>query len=153
MKILLLPLALLLGYVAKPTAPIQLKGYFNCRAALLDSGDALASFARTQRDCRNGEVVLAFEKRISKRDEKAVFEITDTVHVHTSNPARYLALTTCTTNAGKPRHYFVLFKADATSKKYLRNIARVWGLNAQNQLVAVPVTTIKCLNDDYAEDL
>ena len=149
MKMLLLPLALLLGYGANPPAPIQLKGYFCCQGSLLEeTGDAMSCYARTQRDCRNGTVILAFEKRRSPRNEKAVFEITDTVHVKTAVPARCLALTTCTTGPGKPRHYFVLFASDTNNKKCLPHIRRAWGVNAQNHLIAVPVATIKCLNED-----
>ncbi|MCI1187018.1 hypothetical protein MON38_06275 [Hymenobacter sp. DH14] len=153
MKILLLPLALLLGYAAPKPPRIQLKGYFSCQSSLIAStGDALTCYARTQRECRNGEVVLAFEKRLGKRDAKAVFGIVDTIHVRTATPGRYLTITSCTTAGGQPRQYFVLFRSDAASKEYLGSIIRVWGVNAQNQLVTVPVKNIKCLNDDYGAD-
>ena len=154
MKILLRPLALLLCHRAPGPPPIVLKGYWACESALLeDTGDALVCYASAQRACRHGQVILAFEKRVSKRDEKPVFEILDTVHVRTAGPNNELAITRCTATNGKARLYFVLFNnTSPNSSKTLRNIKRLWGVSARNQLVAVPGKAIKCLNSDFGAD-
>lgn len=153
MKLLLLPLALLLGHPTPNPPKITLKGYFACQSHLIEAtGDALITYARTQRDCRNGEVILAFEKNLSKRNERAVFEIVDTVHIKTTAASNTLYITSCTAANGKTQQYFVLANHTADNPKQLRSIRRVWGVNAQNQLVPVPAKTIKCLNPDYGAD-
>ncbi|GAB3590470.1 hypothetical protein [Hymenobacter daeguensis] len=153
MKLLLLPLAFLLHCFAPRPPRIDLSGYVVCQSAMMEASfDRLTTYARTQHDCRNGEVVLAFEKRLSKPTEKAEFEIADTVHVRMSAARQILHITTCKGSAGKPRLYFVLATDTPDNPRYLRRIRRAWGLNAQHQLVPVPIKTIECLNPDYGAD-
>ena len=149
MYTLLLPLLFLFGYFAPSPAPIELKGYFNCRSSLVEeTGDGMTCYARTQRDCRNGTVVLAFEKR-RHRNLRNGFEIVDTVHVQAAEPHRAVEITRCTA-AGQSRQYFVLFDAALSgAHPYLSHLMRVWGVNAQNRLVSVPAKTLQCLNEDY----
>ncbi|WBA44001.1 hypothetical protein [Hymenobacter canadensis] len=133
---------------------IVLPGYFSCQGALLEeSGNSLACYAKTQAECRNGQLVLAFEKRLSARTDRARFEIIDTVHVRTAVPGREVHITYCSTATGKPRQYFVLYKwVPAADKRYLPYPRRAWGVNAQGQLVEVSVKSLRCLNNDYGAD-
>lgn len=151
MKLLVLPLALLLGYAPRKAPTIELKGYFACRQSLLvPTGNAFVCYASAQRSCQNGTVVLAYEKLLSNPTKHARFAIIDTVKLQVSYPNHDLAITTCTGTTGKPTQYFVLFKADGLGEKYLRHVQRVWGVSAQGRLVEVPVNTLKCLNQDTA---
>jgi len=140
----------LFSYFTSLAPGIELTGYFSCAGSLLEeTGDALSIYARTQRTCNKGEVILAAEKRLSSRAQKAVFTITDTLHLHLSANMQ-LAIARCTTTSGKTHQYFVLSRGTtASERQYLSNIKRVWGVNAQHRLVPVPVKTVKCLNNDY----
>ena len=133
---------------------IVLPGYFSCQGALLqESGNALACYAKTQAECRNGQLVLAFEKRLSARTARARFEIVDTVRVRTAVPGRRMDITYCSTATGKPQQYFVMYKwVPAADKRYLPHPRRAWGANTQGQLVEVPVKSLRCLNSDYGAD-
>ena len=146
----LLPLFFLSSGAPRPPR-IVLPGYFTCQSVLLEeSGNALVCYAKTQRACRNGPLVLAFEKRMSPRTDRTRFEIVDTVRVTTAVPARELAITFCSTATGKPRQYFVLYKwVPAANKRHLPHPRRAWEVNAQGRLVEVPVKTLRCLNNDY----
>ncbi len=148
MKILVLLLAFLIEYPATKAPIIELKGYFSCRESILmpNENAAFACYAPTQRNCQNGTVIMAYEKRVS---QKARFAIIDTVQLTIRYPNNSLSISSCIDAKGKPKQYFVLCKDDALGKKYLRNVLRVWGVNAQGQLVEVPVQTLKCLNDDF----
>lgn len=150
----MLPLAFLLGCSAQSAPGIGLKGYFACQAALDEkTGDALACYARTQSGCRNGQVVLAFEKRLSRRDAKAVYQIVDTVHMSAAGPNEEVTLARCTAADGEIHPYFVVFKPNAApGQKYPANIRHVWGVSAQHKLVEMPLKTLRCLNDDFGAD-
>lgn len=154
MRLLFLPLIFLLGSSAPRPPRIVLAGYFACRSSLLEeSGNALVCYAKTQDACRNGTLILAFEKRVSSANDRPRYEIIDTVHVTTAVPSREADITYCSTASGKRRQHFVLFKwVPAPEKQYLPHIRRAWGVNAQNHLVEVPVRTIQCLNNDYGAD-
>jgi len=144
MKALLLSLALLTGYVPGKPAPIELKGYASCRASLDEAtGGVLTCFAATRLTCRQGTVILAYQK-------KPQGAIVDTVHVQAAGDNRWVSIARCTGADGKPREYFLLFKKiDPSEAHYLQHVLRVWGVSAQGQLVEVPAKTVKCLNDDY----
>jgi hypothetical protein len=150
MKLLLLPLAVWLSHSAVPAPPIELKGYFVCQSSLLlpQQKAALACYAQSQRTCQNGTVILAYEKLLPGSTSQPLHQIADTVQLQVT-PRQYLTIASCTNAQGKPTQYFVLCKADALGKKHLRNVLRVWGLNAQEQLVEVPAKTVTCLNDDF----
>jgi hypothetical protein len=152
MKMLVLPLALLLGYppVKAPTPVIKLTSYFACTQSMLVPGkDAFCVYAPTQRECQNGTVVLAYEKWTGKAEHELRYRIADTVQVSISATKNYLTIADCPNAMGKSKQYFVLCKHDALGGKYLRSILHVWGLNAQGQLVEFPLKTIKCLNDNF----
>jgi hypothetical protein len=144
MKTLLLSFALLVGYAPPKPAPIDLKGYFTCRASLDEqTGGVLTCYAATQLTCQQGTIVLAYQKSRTSA-------IVDTVHVKAAGDSRWVSTASCTVTGGKPRQYFVLFKnTDPSEAQYLHHILRVWGVGAQGKLVEVPAKTIKCLNDDY----
>ena len=152
MKLLLLLLPLWLSHSPVPVPAIELKGYFACRASLLlpqpKQKAALACYARTQRNCQNGTVILAYEKLLPGSASQPLHQIADTVQLQVT-PTQYLTIARCTNVQGKATQYFVLCKADALGKKHLRYVLRVWGLNAQEQLVEVPAKTVTCLNDDF----
>ena len=152
MKLCALLLALSLGYASLSSKPaIELPGYFSCRASLLtpDENAALACYAPTQRGCQQGKVVLAYERRLGPPSAKQPFTVVDTVQLTVRYQKTSLAIANCTAGADRPHQYFVLSKYDALGQKYLRNVLRVWGVNAQGRLVEVPVKTIRCLNDDF----
>jgi hypothetical protein len=151
MKLYLLPLALGLGYSPPTTPVIELPGYFSCRASLLTTNQnaAFACYASTQQDCQKGAVILAYETRVGSLAGKGVFTIVDTVRLTLRYPNNNLSISSCAAGAGPPRQYFVLCKDDALGKKYLRNVLRIWGVNAQGKLVELPVKTLRCLNDDF----
>lgn len=151
--LLLLPLFFFSSGAPRPPR-IALPGYFSCRSALvLASGNALACYAKTQAECRNGQLVLAFEKRVSARTDRPRFEIVDTVRVTTAAPGREIDVTYCSMATGKPQQYFVLYKrVPAADKRNLPYVRRAWGVNAQDHLVEVPVKTLRCLNNDYGAD-
>jgi hypothetical protein len=153
MRLLLLPLLFLLGSSAPPPR-IVLPGYFACRSSLLEeSGHALVCYAKTQQECRNGSLILAFEKRVSSPPDRARYEIVDTVRVTTAVSSREVDITYCSTVSGKRRQYFVLFKGvPAAQNQYLPQLRRAWSVNAQDHLVEVPVRTLQCLNNDYGAD-
>lgn len=153
MRLLLLPMLLLLGS-SPPPPRIVLPGYFACRSSLLEeSGYALVCYAKTQQECRNGTLILAFEKRVSSPHARPRYEIVDTVRVTTAVPSREADITYCSTLSGKRRQYFVLFKREpAAEKQYLPLVRRAWSVNAQDHLVEVPVRTLRCLNNDYGAD-
>ncbi|OWP61542.1 hypothetical protein CDA63_18945 [Hymenobacter amundsenii] len=147
---LLLPLFFLTS--GTPRSPrIVLPGYFTCRGALmLESGNGLSCYAKTQAACQNGQLVLAFERRLSPRTARARFEIADTVHLRVAAPQRQVDITYCSAATGKPRQYFVLYKrVPAAEKRYLPYPLRAWGVSAQGHLVEVPVKSLRCLNNDY----
>lgn len=152
MNLLLLPLTLWLGNLVVPAPPIELKGYFTCRASLLlpqaSQKAALACYAKTQRHCQDGTVILAYEKRLAGSTSRPQYQIADTVQLQVA-PTQYLTIARCTTGQRKPTQYFVLCQADALGHKYLRQVLRVWGVNAQGQLVEVPAKTVQCLNADF----
>jgi hypothetical protein len=151
--LLLLPLFLFSSGTPRPPR-IALPGYFCCRSALLSaSGNALACYAKTQAACRNGPLVLAFEQRLSARPDRPRVAIVDTVRVTTAAPAREIDITYCLMATGKPQPYFVLYqRVPAADKRYLPSPRRAWGVNAQGNLVEVPVKTLRCLNNDYGAD-
>lgn len=149
---LLFPLASLLLSYAPPKAPaIELTGYFACRGRLLmpNENAAFTCYAPAQRTCQNGVVIMAYERRVNKPAEKTRFAIVDTLQVALHYPNNQLTIANCRDGKGQPKHYFVLCKQDALGQKYLRNVLRVWGVNAQGHLVEVPVKTLRCLNDDF----
>lgn len=153
MKIYLLLFTCVLLCSSQTSPAITLKGFFRCQESLLEaSGDGLVCYAATQGNCQNGMVILAHEKRRGRLNGKLVYEITDTVHVHTSYPNNDLSITRCTNAAGGSRQYFVLFKWDASGKEYLGNVKRAWAYTAQGQLVEVRAKSIKCLNQDFGAD-
>jgi len=148
---LLLLLALLLGPPA-PVAPIiRLEGYFSCQGGLLtpQGNAAFACYARTQHDCQNGTVILAYERRVSTPAEKTRFAIVDTVRLKIHYPTNSLSIGSCTDATGKLRKYFVLCGQDNLGEKYLRHVLRVWGVDAQGHLVELPIKKLNCLNDDF----
>jgi hypothetical protein len=153
MKLFLLPLALWLSSPPVKAPLIELKGYFACLGSLLlpAGNTSLACYASTQRSCRNGVLVLAYEKRVNKSTEKTRFAIVDTVRLHVSAPRHEVMITSCSGASGKTSQYFVLFQADESGSKYLHAVQRVWGVSAQGQLVEVPAKTLKCLNQDTAD--
>lgn len=130
---------------------IVLPGYFSCQGTLLEkSGHALTYYAKTQAECRTGQLVLAFEKRLSARTDRTRFKIVDTVHVRAAVPGHEVDITYCSMATGKPRQYFVLYRrVPAADKRYLPYPRRAWGVNAQGQLVEVSVKSLRCLNNDY----
>lgn len=148
----LLPLCLLGSRAPRP-ARILLPGYFSCQSALLEeSGHALACYAKTQQQCRNGHLVLSFEKRVPARTARIQWAIVDTVHITTAGPGCALTISYCASPTGKPRQYFVLYKWASADKRYLSEPRRAWGVNAQDHLVEVPVKNLRCLNNDYGAD-
>ncbi|MBF9238068.1 hypothetical protein I2I05_11745 [Hymenobacter sp. BT683] len=154
MRVLLLLPFCFLTFGARRPPRLVLPGYFACRSALLeDSGNALACYAQTQQQCRNGQLVLAFEQRLTARTERARFAIVDTVRVTTAAPRREVDITYCAAATGKPQLYFVLYQgAPAAPKRYLPFPLRAWGVNAQGHLVEVPVKSLRCLNNDYGAE-
>lgn len=150
MNLFLLPLALGLG--SPPNKPaITLPGYFSCQSSLLTATQnaVFACYAPTQRGCQEGPVILAYEKRGGSATGKGPFTIVDTVRLTLRSPLNNLTISSCAAGPGPQRQYFVLCKQDALGKKYLRNVVRIWGLNAQGKLVELPIKTLKCLNDDF----
>ena len=153
-RLLLLPLIFLVSSGTPRPPRILLTGYFACRSSLLgETGNALVCYAKTQGECRNGTLVLAFEKRVPSPNSQIHYEIVDTAHVTTAVPGREVDITYCSTARDRPRQYFVLFKWTAASgKQHLSNLQRAWGVNAQDRLVKVPVKALQCLNNDYGAD-
>jgi hypothetical protein len=151
MKLYLLPLALGLGHTPPTKPAIKLPGYFSCQASLLTANQnaAFACYAPTQQGCQKGPVILAYETRISSPSGKGTFTIVDTVRLTLRYPNNNLSISNCATGTGPQRQYFVLCKDDALGKKYLRNVLRIWGLNAQGKLIELPIKALRCLNDDF----
>jgi hypothetical protein len=153
MKLLALSLVLLAGHTAPiaPTSFIELKGYFACmQSSLVPGENALSCYAPTQCYCQNGAVILAYEKHVTPSSPLLPrYLIADTVRLTLRYPNNNISISNCTNVNGQTKQYFVLCKYDAFGKKYLRNVLRVWGVNAQGHLVEVPLKTLKCLNDDY----
>ena len=151
MKLYLLPLALVLGNYPPTKQAIVLPGYFSCQASLLTQNQkaAFACYAPTQLGCQKGEVILAYETRGGSSVGAGPFTIVDTVRIRLRYPNNNLSISRCAAGAGAPRQYFVLCKDDALGKKYLRNVLRIWGVNAQGKLVELPIKTLRCLNDDF----
>jgi hypothetical protein len=129
---------------------IELKGHFSCMSSLLlpQQKAALTCYAQTQRNCQNGTVILAYEKFRTLPSVLPQPQIVDTVQLQVT-PRQYLTIANCTTTPGKATQYFVLCTQDTLGKKHLRNVLRVWGVNAQEKLVEVPVKAVTCLNDDF----
>jgi hypothetical protein len=149
MKLLLLPSVLWVSQAAVKPPAIELKGYFTCQSSLLpERKAAFTCYAQTQRHCQQGTVILAYETFRTLPSVVPQPQIRDTVHLQV-RPTHYLKIATCTTPQGKTTQYFVLGKPDASDNKHLRHVLRVWGVNAQEQLVEVPVKTVRCLNDDF----
>jgi hypothetical protein len=151
MNLLLLPVALWLSLAAVKTPVIELKGhFFSCQSSLLlpQRKAALTCYAQARRTCQNGSVVLAYEKFRTLPSVLPQPQIVDTVQLQLT-PKHFLTIATCTTTQGKTTQYFVLCKSDALDKKQLRNVLRVWGVNAKEQLVEVPAKTVRCLNDGF----
>jgi len=84
---------------------------------MVSSKDVLTTYAPNQRGCTNGTVVLAYEKRVSKLDEKALYRVVDTVHVTVRDPSSSLFITNCTGPTNKLATYFVVVGKDALKKK------------------------------------
>jgi hypothetical protein len=150
MNLLFLPFALWLSQTATKAPPIELKGYFTCQSSMLlpQQKAALTCYAQTQRKCQNGILILAYEKFRTLPAVLPQPQIVDTVQLQVSL-RHYLTIAICTTRQGKTTQYFVLCKQDALGQKHLRHVLRVWGVNAQEQLVEVPAKTVTCLNDDF----
>lgn len=151
MKLYLLPLALGLGQSPPTKSVIVLPGYFSCQGSLLtpNQNAAFTCYAPTQRGCQKGAVILAYETRVGSPTGKGSFTIADTIRLTLRYPNNNLSISSCAAGTGPPRQYFVLCKDDALGKKYLRNVLRIWGVNAQGKLVELPVKTLRCLNDDF----
>lgn len=154
MNLLFLPLTCLLGIASPPAkAPvITLPGYSACQqASLVPEKSILSCYTLQPGNCQSGKVVLAYEKRSSPAKESPRYQIADTVQLQLDAAKNYLTTAMRATTAGKAtdRRYFVLCQKDALGEKYLRNLLRVWEVNAQGKLVEVPVTTLKFLNDDF----
>lgn len=153
MKNILLPVLVLLagGFAATPP-PIALKGYFACAGAVVEGTDkALSCYALTQRSCRNGTVVLAYEQLISKAKGRPTYRIVDTVNVQVNSAKQALEVTTCVDPSGKRRSYFVLISLKQPGE-YLRGIQRAWTYSAKDELTEVPLKMVKCINNDYGAD-
>jgi hypothetical protein len=110
MKLLFLPLSLSLSYppARVPAPTIKLKGNFACSQSVLVPGkDILSWYAPTQRECQNGAVVLAYEKRLSRASQEPRYEITGTMQVKLSSAKNFLMIAGCTNATGKSKQYFV----------------------------------------------
>ena len=150
MNLLFLPFALWLSHPATTAPAIKLTGYFTCQSSLLlpPQKAALTCYAQTQRTCQKGTVILAYEKFRTLPSVLPQPQVVDTVQLQVTS-RHYLTIATCTTTKGKTTQYFVLCKQDALGQKHLRRVLRVWGVNAQEQLVEVPAKTVTCLNDNF----
>jgi hypothetical protein len=150
MNLLLLPFALWVAHAAVKAPTIELKGYFTCQSNLLltQQKAALTCYARTQRNCQHGPVILAYERYTNYPSALPLYQIADTARLAVA-PAQYLTIATCKNAQGKTTQYFVLCKQDALGKKHLRNVLRVWGVNAQEKLVELSAKAVTCLNDDF----
>lgn len=148
----LLGVVLLAGGFAPPPPLIKLSGYFACAGAVIEGTDkALSCYALTQRSCRNGTAVLAYEQLAGKAKGRPTYRIVDTVNVKVNSAKQALEITTCVDPSGKRRQYFVLISLKQPGE-YLRSIQRAWTYNAKDELTQVPLKMVKCLNNDYGAD-
>jgi hypothetical protein len=150
MHLLFLLLTLWLAHTTVKAPAIELKGYFTCQSSLLlpPQKAALTCYAQTQRKCQNGTLILAYEKFRALPSVLPQPQIVDTVQLQVT-PKHYLTIATCATRQGKTTQYFVLGKQDALDNQHLHHVLRVWGVNAQEQLVEVSAKAVTCLNDGF----
>lgn len=130
------------------TSSIDLSTYHQCWGALIEgSKDGLSIYAVGIKDCRKGNIVIAYQEFLRRENGKAIYNITDTMSMKNSEGIEAY-LTTCNQN-GERGTYFLLINDDL-SQEFFTGVNKAWQANTNSkQLVSVHPENLKCINMDY----
>lgn len=130
---------------------IDLSTYHQCWGSLIEgSEDALSIYAINRSQCRNGDIIIAYEEFLRRENGQPIYNVTDTMSMQNIEGIEAY-LTKCNRDEGRGT-YFLLINDDF-SQEYFSGVKKAWLANTiSKKLVSVQPKNLQCINMDYGAE-
>ncbi|MEJ8755660.1 hypothetical protein WG947_01515 [Pontibacter sp. H259] len=145
--------------LGKTTIEIEGMGWLNCAGTLIapnkgEGGLGVSLIAKSQEACSNGSGKILLNKLISRKGNKAVFEVMDEIDIASSYPGKVYTWTTCKVKQADREELYVIHFKDQRQAN-LTEIYDLWYVDrvAGKFIKMKNAAGITCVNPDYADEL